>query len=129
MPLGETLLNICSDLFKPVETFSHLSTPVQTCSHLITNVHTCQTFSHLFTPVHNCSHLFTPVHTSVNMLFAQWQFLVEFSPCESHYFAILRSFSLRLHILVGLIESYPTVFGLSSCNEKKYRSFWQPILQ
>ena len=45
--LRKTVLHICSDLFKPVQTCSHLFTPVQTCS--------------------NRKHLFTPVHTSVTI--------------------------------------------------------------
>ena len=47
----------------------------------------------------------------------QWQFLVEFSPCESCYFSILRAILLKLHIFAHLIESYSTVYGLSSCIE------------
>ena len=51
------------------------------------------------------------------MLFSQWQFLVEFSPCESCYFLILLAILLKLHIFAHLIESYPMVHGLSSCIE------------
>ena len=104
--LGETVLHTCSDLFKPGKNFSHLFPPVPTCSHL-------------FTPVHNCSHLFTTVHTSVTTLFAQWQFLVEFSPRRSCYFSILCAILLKLNIFAHLIESYPMVHGLSSCIEIK----------
>ena len=79
------------------------------------NSHLCwlvQTFSHLFTPVHTFSHLFTPQWLST--LFVQWQFVVEFSTCKSCYFSILRAILLKLHIFAHLIESYPTVHGLSS---------------
>ena len=81
-------------------------------------MHTC---SLLFTPVHNCSHLFTPVHTHLSdyLHSAHWQFFVEFSPCESCYFSILRAILLKLHIWAHLIESYPTVYGLRSCIERK----------
>ena len=101
-------------MFKPVQTFSHLFTIVHTCSHLFTPVHIC---SHLFKTVHPCSHLFTPQWLST--LFAQWQFLVEFSPCESCYFSILHAILLKLHIFAHLIENYLTVSGLSSCFKKK----------
>ena len=90
-------------------------TPVLTCSNLVKTFQTC---SRLFTPVHTCSYLFTPVHTSVTTLFMPWQFLVEFSPCESCYFSILRAILLKLHIWAHLIESYPTVHCLNSCVEK-----------
>ena len=63
------------------------------------------------------------------MPFAQWQFLVEFSPSESCYFSILCAILLKLNIFAHLIESSPTVSGLSSCIERKYRSLGQPILQ
>ena len=53
------------------------------------------------------------------MLFVQWQLLVEFFPCKSCYFSILRAIFSKLHIFAHLIESYPTVHGLSSCVEKK----------
>ena len=129
--LGKTVLHTCSDLFKPGQNFSHLSppvpicshlsTPVHTCSHLFTTVHTCSplftpvhTCSHLFTLVHTCSHLFTPVNTcshlftplSLSTLFVQWQFLIEFYPCESCYFLILRPIPLKLQIFAHLIESF-----------------------
>ena len=94
--------NSTSHLFWLVQTWSKLFTPVPTCSHL-------------FTTVHTCSHLFTPHWLAT--LFAQWQFLVEFSPCESCYFSILSAILLKLHIFAHLIESYPTVYGLSSCIE------------
>ena len=51
--LGKTVLHTCSDLFKPVQNFSHL----------FTNVHT---FSYLFTPVHTCSHLSDYLRCSCN---------------------------------------------------------------
>ena len=110
--LGKTVLHTCSDKtalvqeLKPGQNFSHLFTPVHTCSHP-------------FTPVHICSQLFTPVHTSLTTLFAQWQLLVEFFPCESCYFSILPAIFLKLHIFAHLIDSYPPVHGLSSCVEKK----------
>ena len=100
----------CSQLFKLVCTCSHLFTLVHTCSHLFTPVHTC---SHLFTLVHTCSHLFTP--QCLSTLFVQWQFLVEFFPCERCSFSILRAILLKLHFSAHLIESYPTLYGLSSC--------------
>ena len=109
----------CSILVKTFHTCSHLFLPVHTCSHLFTPVHTC---SHLFTPVHTSSHRFTPVHTCSHLsdyAFRALQFLIEFSPCESCYFSILRAILLKLHIFAHLIESYPTVYGLSSCVEKK----------
>ena len=80
-----------------------------------------QNFSHLFPPVHICSHLFTPVHTSLTIyaqLWQLWQFLIKFFPCESCCFSISRAIFLKLHIFAQLIESYPTVHGLSSCVEK-----------
>ena len=103
-------------------------------SHLFWLVQTC---SELFTPVPTCSHLFTPQWLST--LFAQWQFLVEFSPCESCYFStmyahraisffctfkgsywpVLRPILVKLHILTRLIELFPMVYGLWSCNEIK----------
>ena len=78
--------------------------------------------------LHTCSHLFTALHT-LSTLFSQWQFLVEFSPCESCSFSILRAILLKLHIFAHLIKSYSTVSGLCSCIEKIHRSLWQPILQ
>ena len=101
-------------MVKTFHTYSHIFPPVPTCSHLFTTVHTC---SHQFTPVHNCSQLFTPQRLST--LFAHWQLLLEVFPCESCYFSILRAIFLKLHIFAHLIESYPTVYGLSSCVEKK----------
>ena len=91
--LWKTVLHTRSDLFKPG-----------------------QNFSHLLTLVHTCSYLFTPPWLST--LFPQWQFLVEFSPCESCYFSISHAILLKLHVFAHLIESYPTVSGLSSCIEK-----------
>ena len=96
--------NSTSNLFGLVQTWSKLFTPVPTCSHL-------------FTPVHTGSYLFTPQWLST--LFAQWQFLVEFSPCKSCYFSILCAILLKLHLFAHLIESYPTVHSLSSCIEIK----------
>ena len=52
------------------------------------------------------------------MLFVQWQILVELSPSESCYFYILCAILLKLLIFARLIESYPTVHGLSSCVRK-----------
>ena len=83
-------------------------------SHLFWRV---QTWSKLFTTGPTCSHLFTTVYTPETTLFAQLQFLVEFSPWESCYFSILRAILLKLHIFAHLIESYRTVYGLSSCIE------------
>ena len=116
--LGKTVLYTCSDLFKPVQNFSHLFSIVHTFSQ---PVHTC---SQLFTPVHTCSRLFTPQWQST--LFSQWQFLVEFSPGISCYFSILRPrpalsrgrlmcYLVEIACFAHLIESYPTVHGLSSC--------------
>ena len=102
--------------FTPVLTCSNLSKPLQTCSQLFTPVHTC---SKLFKPFHICSDLFTTVHTSETTLFAQLQFLVEFSARESCYFLILELWLVKLHISAGLIESFPTEYGLCSCNEIK----------
>ena len=68
-------------------------TPVLTCSNLFKPFHTC---SHMLTAVHTCSHLFTP--RWISMIFAQWQFLVEFCPCESCYFLNLCATLLKLHI-------------------------------
>ena len=76
-----------------------------------------QIWSKLFTPVPTCSHLFTPQWLST--LFAQWQLLVEIFPCESCYFSILRAIFLKLHIFAHLIQTYTTVYGLSSCIEIK----------
>ena len=92
---------------KPGQNFSYLFPPVHTCSHL-------------FTDVHNRSHLFTPVHTSV-IIYALRAMAVShwISHCESCYFSILRAILLRLHIFAHLIESHPTVHGLSSCIEIK----------
>ena len=107
--------NSPSNMFWLVQTWSKLFPPVPTCSHLFSPVYNC---SQQFTLVHTCSHLFTPVHISVTItLFTQWQFLVEFSPCESCYFAILRAILLKLHIFAHLIESYPMVHDFSSCIE------------
>ena len=111
----------CSNLVKAFHTCSHLYTPVHTCSHLLTPVHTS---SHLLTPFHTCSQLFTPVHTcshlsDLSTLFVQRKFLVDFSPRDSCYFSILRAFLLRLHISAHLINSYPTVYDLSSCIQIK----------
>ena len=111
--------NSTSNLFWLVQIWSKFFTPVPTCPHLFhlcTPVHSC---SQLFTAVHSCSQLFTPQWLS--MLFAQWQCLVEFSPCESCYFSILRAtcILLKLHIFAHLIESYSTVYTLSSCIEKR----------
>ena len=81
-----------------------------------------QNFSNLFPPVHTCSHPFTPVHNCSHLTdyprSAQWQLLIECFPCESCYFSILCAIFLKLHIFAHLIESYPTVYGLSSCVEK-----------
>ena len=38
--------------------------------------------------------------------------------CESCYFSILRAILLKLHIYAHLIESYSTVYGMSSCIKK-----------
>ena len=92
--LGKTVLHTSSDLFKPVQTFSHLFTPVPTCSHLFTS-------------------------QWLPTLFMQWQFLIEFSPCESCYFSILRPILLKFHIFAHLIKSFPMVYGLCSCIEIK----------
>ena len=46
-----------------------------------------------------------------------WQLLVEFFPCESCYFSILRAIFLKLPTFAHLIESYSTVHGLNSCIE------------
>ena len=112
--LGKTVLHTCSDWLKPGQNFSHLFPPVHTCSQLFTPVPTC---SQLFTLVHTCSQLFTPQW--LYTLFAQWQFLVELSRCESCYFSILRAILLKLHIFAHLIESYPTVHDWSSSIEIK----------
>ena len=74
--LRKTVLHTCSDLFKPVQTSSHLFTPVHTCSKLFKHFHTC-------------SHLFTTAHTPETTLFAQLQFLVQSSPWKICYFSIL----------------------------------------
>ena len=108
------LVQTCPNLFTPVHPCSHVFTPVHTCSPLFTPVHPC---SPLFTPVHTCSHPFTPQWLFT--LFAQWQFLVEFSPCENCYFSILCAILLKLHTFADLIKSYPTVHGLSRCIEIK----------
>ena len=106
-PSTKTVLHTCSDLFKAGQNSSYLFPPLHSCSQL-------------FTPVHTCSHLFTPVHTSVTIYALHaLQFLVEFSPCESCYFSILRVILLKLHVFAHLIESWPTVYGLSSCIEIK----------
>ena len=102
--LAKTVLHTCSDLFKPVHN----------CSQLFTLVNTC---SHLFTLVHTCSYLFTPQWLST--LFAEWQFLIEFSPCKSCYFSILRPILLKLQNFAHLIESFPIVYGLCSCIKVK----------
>ena len=62
------------------------------------------------------SHLFRRLLAVSPVLFvASWQFLVEFSPCESCYFSILARILLKLHILAHVIKSFPTVYGLCSC--------------
>ena len=108
----------CSNRSKTFHACLQLFTPFTACSHLFTAVHSC---SQLFMLVHTCSHLFTPLHTSLTiyalrvMAASRWIF-----PCESRNFSILRAIFLKLHIFAHLIESYPTVHGLSSCVEKKY---------
>ena len=96
--------------FTPFFTFPLDTRFNSTCSNLFTPVHTC---SQLFTTVHNCSHLFTPQWLFT--LFAEWEFLVEFSSCESCYFSILGPILLKLQIVAHLIESFKTVYGLCSC--------------
>ena len=114
--LRKTVLHTCSELFK----LSKLLHTVHTCSQLFRTVDTC---SHLFKaahkPFHTCPHLFTTVHTSETTLFVQLQFLGEFSPWESCYLSILDLCWVKLHILAGLIDSFPTEFGMCSCNEIK----------
>ena len=89
---------MCSDLFKPVQTFS---TPVYNCSHP-------------FPPVHTCSHFSDYLRSSRNGSFSLNFTLVKSENC---YFVILRAILLRLHIFAHLIESYSTVSGLSNCIE------------
>ena len=104
--------------FTPILTCSNLVKTFHNCSHLFSSAHT---YSYLFTLVHAFSKLFTPVHTLVTVhAVAQWQFLVEFSPCESYYFSILHVILLKLHIFAHLMESYPTGSGLCGWIEKKY---------
>ena len=70
------------------------------------------------------SHLFRR-HLAVSpvLFVASWQFLLEFSLCECCYFLILDPILLKLHILAPLIESFRTVYVLSSCVEiKNYKS-------
>ena len=112
-------------MVKAFVTCSHLIPPVHTCPCLFTPVHTC---SHLFTPVHTGSHRFTPVHTSVTTLFAQWQFRWMF-PLQKLLFLDLTCYLVEIAYFAHLIESYLTVYGLSSCIEKEYHSLKQPILQ
>ena len=72
----------------------------------------------MFKTAHTCSHLFTTVHTSETTLFAQLHFLIfEFSPWEICYFSILDLCLVKLHILAGLIESFPMEYGMCSCHE------------
>ena len=111
--------NNTSQLFWLVQTCPNLFSPVHPCSHLFTRVLTCTHLFKLFKPFHTCSHLFTTVHTPETTLFAQLHFLVEFSPWESCYFSILDLCLVKLHILAGLIESFPTEYGMFSCNEMK----------
>ena len=73
-------------------------------SHLFWLVQTC---SNLFTPVHTCSHLTDYLHSSHNGNF----------PLGKLLFSILCAIFLKLHIFAHLIESYPTMHGLSSCIE------------
>ena len=48
-------------------------------------------------------HLFTPLHTSVTIcVLHAMAVLIEFSPCKSCYFSILRPILLKLHILPHL---------------------------
>ena len=126
-PLGKTILHTCSDKtalvqeFKPGQNFSHLFPPVHTCSHLFTPVHTR---SHLFTPVHNCSPLFTPVHTYSHLTdnlrsLRNGSFSLNF-PLRKLLFFDLTYYLFGIAFFAYLIESYPTVHGLSKCVEKKY---------
>ena len=87
------------------------------CSSLVDTMAYHETHGNLCSSVNTCSHLFTPQWLST--VFAQWQFLVEFSPSESFYFSILRAILLKLHVFAHLIKSYQTVYGLSSCIEIK----------
>ena len=76
----KTAHHTCSDLFKPVQNFSHQFPSVPTSSHLFTLVHT---FSHLFTPAHTSVTIYALHGMGVSTLFAQGKFLVEFSLCPN----------------------------------------------
>ena len=97
-------------------------TPVHTCSHLFTPVHT---FSQLFTPVHTCSHLSDYLRCSRNGSFSLNFPLAKAVIFRSyvqdpHYLSdVWCAILLKLPIFAHLIESYPTVSGLSSCIEKQ----------
>ena len=118
--LGKTVLHTCSHLLKPVQNFSHLFTIVHTFSHLFTPVHTC---SQLFTTVHTCSHLSDCLRFSPNGSFSLNFPLVKAVLFRTYvqdprYPADIGcAILLKFHIYAHLIESYPTVHGLSSCIE------------
>ena len=69
------------------------------------------------------SHLFGR-HLAISpvLFVAFWQFLLEFSPCESCYFSILGPILLKLHILAHLIESFPPCMACVALSKKKCRS-------
>ena len=112
--------NSTSHMFWLVKTCPKLFTPVYNCSHLFPPVHTC---SQLFTTVHTCSHLSDILRCSRNGSFSLNFPLVKAvifrsyvqDPCypADVWCAIL----LKLHVFAHLIESYPTLHGLSSCIE------------
>ena len=109
-----------SHLFWLVQTCPHLFTPAYNCSHLLPPVPTC---SHLFTPAYTCSYLSDYLCSSRNDSFSLnfplakavlfWSYIQDLRYPADVWCAIL----LKLHVFAHLIDSYPTVHGLSSCIE------------
>ena len=66
--------------------------------------------SHLFWLVRTCPQYSDYVRLSRNVIFCTF---------ESCYSSVLHPILVKLHILTRLIESFPTVWGLSSCFEVK----------
>ena len=89
----KTVLHTCSDLFKPVQNFSHLFTIVDylRCS---------------------CNGSF-----SLNFLLAKAVIFRSYVQDLRYPVDVWGAILLKLHVFAQLIESYPTVHGLSSCIE------------
>ena len=66
------------------------------------------------------SHLFWLVETCLDLRTIQWLctlVYVIFCTFERSYSSVLRPILLKLHILIRLIESFPTLYSLLSCIE------------